>query len=85
VLVIGLNAFHVCGGILALWAVVLTAIGLTQHGFPTTKSQERAVIGLSVLLVAAAIGSAIYTGATEEHGGGHKSGGHEAGALVRPF
>jgi hypothetical protein len=66
VLVIGLNAFHVCGAVLAAWALVLTVIGITQHGFPATKGQERAAMLISILLVVAAIGSAIYVGATEE-------------------
>ena len=74
-LVFALNAFHIAGGILAAWALILTAIGLMQHGFPKNKGQERAAIAVSVLLVAAAIGTAIYTSATEEHEGGDE--GHE--------
>jgi hypothetical protein len=66
VLVIGLNAFHVAGGALAAWALIVTAIGITRHGFPATKGQERAALLVSIVLVLAAIGAAIYTGATEE-------------------
>ena len=67
-IVLAVNAFHVAGVALAAWAVVLTAIGIMSHGFPSSKGQERAAIAISVVLVAAAIGTAIYTGATEEHG-----------------
>ena len=65
-LVLAVNAFHVAGILLAVWAVVLTAIGIMSHGFPSSKGQERATIAISVLLVIGAIAAAIYTGATEE-------------------
>jgi hypothetical protein len=83
VLVIGLNAFHVCGIVLAVWALVLTAIGIMSHDFPATKGAERAAMAVSIVLVLAAVGSAIYVGATEEEeeeGGS----GTEAG-MVLPF
>jgi hypothetical protein len=81
VLVIGFNAFYLCGGVLAAWAVILTAIGIMSHDFPATKGAERAAMAVSIVLVVAAIGSAIYVGATEEEeeeGGG----GQEAGVVL---
>jgi hypothetical protein len=72
VLVLAVNVFHVAGILLAAWAVVLTAIGIMSHGFPSSKGQERATIAVSVLLVIGAIAAAIYTGATEEHEEGHE-------------
>jgi hypothetical protein len=59
------NAFHVCGSLLALWAVVLTVLGVSREDFPATDGAMRAVCAISAVLVALAIGTAIYTGATE--------------------
>jgi hypothetical protein len=63
------NAFHVCGGLLALWAVVLTAIGVRTENFPATDRAMKIAMAISVTLVALAIGSAIYVGTTEKHAG----------------
>jgi hypothetical protein len=60
-----MNAFHVVGGLLALWAVVVSFLGITREGFPTTALAERLVMAISVLLVLGAIGTAVYIGATE--------------------
>ena len=65
-----MNAFHVCGIILAVWALVLTFIGVTREHFPATDGAARAVGTISIVLTIAAIGSGIYTAATEEHEGG---------------
>ena len=78
-----MNAFHVCGAILAAWAVIVSILGITRENFPTSDGSARLIGSISVLLVAAAIGTAIYTSATEEHEGGE--GEHdEAAALVAP-
>ena len=74
-----MNAFHVCGGILAIWAVVLSFLGITREGFPGSRGAARIVGAISVILVVAAIGSGIYTAANEEE----EEGGAEA-ALVPP-
>ena len=79
-LVIGFNAFYLCGGVLAAWAVILTAIGIMSHDFPATKGAERATMAISIVLVLAAIGSAIYVGATEEDE--EEGGGQEAGVVL---
>ncbi|MDQ3632404.1 MAG: hypothetical protein M3417_14265 [Actinomycetota bacterium] len=60
-----MNAFHVVGGLLALWAVVVSFLGITREGFPNTKPAERLVALVSILLVIGAIGTAVYTGANE--------------------
>ena len=60
-----MNAFHVIGGSLALWAVVVTFLGLSQEGFPRTQLAERIVTAISVLLAIAAISSAVITSASE--------------------
>jgi hypothetical protein len=58
------NAFHVIGGLLAIWAVIVTALGLSNHDFPGNK--ERLVTGISIVMVIAAIAAGIITSAAEE-------------------
>jgi hypothetical protein len=74
------NAFHVCGAILAVWAVIVSFLGITREGFPGTEGAARVVGAISVVLVLAAIGTAVYTSATEEHEG--DEGGHEEAAVL---
>ena len=61
-----MNAFYVCGGLLAVWAVTVSALGITRENFPGTVGAARIVGAISVILVVAAIGTAIYTAAHEE-------------------
>jgi hypothetical protein len=70
------NAFHVCGILLAAWALTVSFLGITRENFPASKGAARAVGTISVLLAAAAIGSAIYTSATEDEEG--EGGGEQA-------
>ena len=68
-----INAFHIIGGALAIWAVLLAAMGIVNHNFPP-KGLEKVVIGISVVLVAGAITSAILTGGEKKpKGGGEKA------------
>jgi hypothetical protein len=53
--------FYLAGGVLALWAVVLATIGLTRPSFPFNDRGERAVMGVSIVLVVATIAMAIAT------------------------
>ena len=53
--------FYVAGLVLAGWAVVLASIGLTRPSFPFNVRGERAVMGVSVVLVVATIAMAIAT------------------------
>ena len=62
-----MNAFHVCGILFAAWALTVSFLGITREAFPRTGAAARAVGAISVLLALAAIGSGIYTAATEEH------------------
>ena len=75
-----MNAFHVCGGILAVWAVLAGILGITREDFPGNRATERLVGAISVLLVAAAIFAAVYTAAAEEEE--HEEG--ERTSFVRP-
>jgi hypothetical protein len=74
------NAFHVCGGLFAVWAVIVAFLGITREGFPGSIGAERAVGTVSAILAVAAIGTAIYTSATEEE---EEEGGEEQ-AYVLP-
>jgi glucan phosphoethanolaminetransferase (alkaline phosphatase superfamily) len=53
--------WFIAGGVLAAWAVVLSAIGLTQPDFPKNEGVTRLVILVSVVLVVAAMTSAVAT------------------------
>jgi hypothetical protein len=64
------NAFEVCGAILAIWAVVVAGLGISREGFP--GKAERLVGLISLVLVVLAIGSAIYTGTHEKKAEGSK-------------
>jgi hypothetical protein len=61
-----MNAFHVCGIVFVVWALLVAFLGITRESFPASAGATRAVCAISVLLAAAAIGSGIYTAATEE-------------------
>ena len=55
--------FYVCGGLLALWAVVVSAIGIRAHDtFPSTLNARRGVMTISVVLILLAMSSAVITG-----------------------
>jgi hypothetical protein len=75
------NAFHVCGALFAIWALVVSFLGITRESFPSTDGAGRAVGAISVVLCVAAIGTAIYTSATEEHEPGEEGG--EEAAFIR--
>ena len=59
-----MNAFHVIGGLTAIWAVVVAIIGIRNEDFPA--GAEKIVGAISVLLVLSAISAAIITAATED-------------------
>ncbi len=55
--------FYVFGGLLAVWAVVVSTIGIRAHdSFPPTRSARRGVMAISVLLILCAMASAVITG-----------------------
>jgi hypothetical protein len=53
--------FYIAGGLLAVWAVVLSSVGLTRPAFPFGVTGQRAVALISLVLAALAIGTAIAT------------------------
>ena len=53
--------FYIFGALLAAWAVVVSAIGITQPDFPGSQSRARLVYGISAILVIAAMSSAVLT------------------------
>jgi hypothetical protein len=55
------TAFYVFGGLLAVWAVVLSGIGMSQATFPATTSAKRGVVALTALLVVGAMVTAVAT------------------------
>jgi len=60
------NAFHILGGLLAVWALVVSFLGITRENWPNSKGTERAVAAISVVLVLLAIGSGVITAIAEE-------------------
>jgi hypothetical protein len=73
------EGFYFAAGALALWAVLVTIIGVRVEDFPATPRATRIVAAISIVLVATTIGLAIYLSATEEH----EKGGAEHAALFR--
>jgi hypothetical protein len=54
--------FYILGGAAAVYAVIIAAIGITQHDFPRSQSAARGVYALSTVIVLAAMASAVITG-----------------------
>jgi hypothetical protein len=55
------TAFYVFGGLLAVWAVVLSGIGMSSASFPATTVAKRGVIALTALLMVGAMATAVIT------------------------
>lgn len=64
-----MTGFYIAGGVLAAWALLVSFLGVRREDFPGSDRAARLVGAISVLLVAAAIGTAIYLSATEEEDG----------------
>ena len=58
--------FYIAGAVFAAWAVLLAFLGLSRASFPGGRRGQGAVVGISVLLAAIAIGTAIGTASTEK-------------------
>ena len=71
-----MEGFYIAGGALAVWALVVSALGVMREDFPSTRGATRLVAAISIVLVVAAVGSAIYLSATVEH---EPKGEHAAG------
>jgi hypothetical protein len=65
-----INAFHVVGGIFAVWAVIVSTLGFMSAEFPKGGGVQRAVVVISAILLASTVGAAI---ATSEKHGAHES------------
>ena len=70
--------FYFAGGALAVWALLVSALGVMREDFPGSRGATRLVGAISVVLVLTAIGLAIYLSAIEED----DEGGEERAALV---
>jgi hypothetical protein len=56
------TAFYLAGGALAVWAVLVAALGIRQHqNWPASKGLRSGLIGLSALLVAATVAASLLT------------------------
>lgn len=74
-----MEGFYVAGGVLAGWALLISFLGIVREHFPATPGATRLVGAISIVLVIAAIGTAVYFSATEEH---DESSGEEHAALT---
>jgi hypothetical protein len=56
------TAFYLVGGVLAAWAVLVSAVGIARHEhFPPSRGAARGVMAISAVLVAATMASAVLT------------------------
>ena len=53
--------FFLAGGLFALWAIVMFAVGMRRETFPGGQRGERGVIAVSVVLMLAAMATAVIT------------------------
>jgi plastocyanin len=60
--------FYIAGGALAVWAVVLAALGITRPGFPGSRAGRRGVVAASALLVVTTMTAAVATAGEEGEG-----------------
>jgi hypothetical protein len=53
--------FFIAGGLLACWAIVMFALGMRREAFPGGQAGQRGVVAVSVVLVVAAMATAVIT------------------------
>lgn len=53
--------FYVVGGLLVLWAVILSFLGISRPTFPGGERGGRVVMLVSAVLVAGAMGAAVVS------------------------
>jgi len=56
------TAYYVLGAVAALWAFTLFVVGMRSEKFPATAGAQRAVMAVSVVIVAAVMASSVLTG-----------------------
>jgi uncharacterized cupredoxin-like copper-binding protein len=66
----GVTAFHILGGLFAVWALTVAFLGITRREFPGKGGRERLVGAISATLAVAAISSAIIVAANEDENEG---------------
>jgi hypothetical protein len=56
------TAFYVAGGLLTLWAVVVSFVGIRGHAnWPSSEGAARGIMGISAVLVVLAMATAVIT------------------------
>jgi uncharacterized cupredoxin-like copper-binding protein len=60
-----MTSYFVIGGMFVVWALVLTALGLTRPNFPPTREAGRAIVAFSAVLFAATVVILLVTTETE--------------------
>jgi hypothetical protein len=53
--------FYIAGGVLVAWALLVSLFAIRQETFPSSEGQSRGVMAISVLLIAAAMATAVIT------------------------
>jgi hypothetical protein len=53
--------FFIAGGAFAVWAVVMFVVGMRSASFPGGEGGQRGVIAVTVVLMAAAMATAVIT------------------------
>ena len=53
--------FFIAGGAFAAWAIVLFVVGMRSQSFPGGESGQRGVMAVSVVLMVAAMATAVIT------------------------
>ena len=54
--------FYICGGGLALWAVLVSFVGMRGHeDWPSNDGAARGIMGISAVLVVLAMATAVIT------------------------
>jgi plastocyanin len=75
--------FYICGGLLAIWAVVISlAVGLRRPDFPSNLSGQRLVMGVTGVLVVLTAITAVATSGGEHNTAAAAVGGTRAGGNV---
>lgn len=62
----GHTPFYAAAGVLALWAIVIGIVGIRSGSFPSNDGLTKAMSAVTVVLVLATVGMAIYTAETPE-------------------
>lgn len=55
------TAFYILGSLLAVYAVVISFIGMKARAFPSSKSARGGIMAVSAVLVVAALAASIAT------------------------